>query len=156
MNQAQSYINENQIYTKANPTQGFQTKPKELYSPIIKGYFPKENTVKEMAIRKINTTLIVILGIFIVLTIVSYYFATADEIVLNDLSRQTTILNDENSDLQNKLDKLKSFNNVDFTMQKYKFLQKAKQVMEVPAIAAPVTPEKKNLSQKPFAWSIGY
>lgn len=156
MNQQQFLINENQIYSQTNPQHGFQTRPQQQYSPIIKGYFPKENTVKEMAIRKINTTLTIVLGVCIAMTLVSYYFATADELVLNDLSRQTTLLNDENSDLQNKLDKLKSFNNVDFTMQKYKFLQKANQVMEVPAVAAPATQAKKVLNQKPFAWSIGY
>ncbi len=156
MNQAQIFIDEKQVISNVNTKQNFQTKPKQLYSPIIKGYFPKESSIKEMAIRKVNTTLTVILGVFIVLTLVSYYFATADEIVLNDLSRQTTILNDENSDLQNRLDKLKSFNNVDFTMQKYNFLQKAKQVIEVPAVASPLAVAKKNIAQKPFGWSIGY
>lgn len=158
MNQTKILIDENQVYSQINPQKyGFQTRPQQKqYSPIIKGYFPKESSVKEMAIKKLNTTLTLILGVFILMTLVSYYFATADEIVLNDLSRQTTLLNDENSDLQNRLDKLKSFNNVDFTMQKYNFLQKAKQVMEVPAVVAPITSEKKNLAQKPFAWSIGY
>ena len=109
-----------------------------------------------MAIRKINTTLTILLGVFILLTSVSYYFATANEMVLNDYSRQTIVLNDENADLQNRLDKLKSFNNVDLTMKKNNILQKAQQVIEVNAVASSVVSDKKFDSQKPFTWSIGY
>ena len=135
--------------------QSYQSDPQQ-YSPIIEGYFPKENSEKEMAIRKINTTLTVILGFFIILTSISYYFATANEMVLNELSRQTVVLNDENSDLQNKLDKLKSFNNVDLTMQKNNILQKAQQVIEVQAVSSNAVADKKFDTQKPFTWAIGY
>lgn len=134
---------------------GYQSEPQHS-SPIIEGYFPKENTRKEMAIRQINTTLTVLLGVFIFLTAISYYFATANEMALNDLSRQTVVLNDENADLQNRLDKLKSFNNVDLTMQKSNMLQKAQQVLEIPAVSSNTVTNKKLNAQKPFAWSIGY
>lgn len=143
-------------YTNAynnNYQEDYQSNP---VSPVIEGYFPKENLRKEMAIRKINTTLTVLLGIFIMLTAVSYYFATANEIVLNNLSRQTTVLNDENADLQNKLDKLKSFNNVDLTVSKSKILKKAQQVIEIPAVATNTVADKKLNAQKPFSWAIGY
>lgn len=136
-----------------NYQEDFQSNP---VAPVIEGYFPKENLRKEMAIRKINTTLTVLLGIFIMLTAVSYYFATANEIVLNNLSRQTTVLNDENADLQNKLDKLKSFNNVDLTVSKSKILKKAQQVIEIPAVATNTVADKKLNAQKPFSWAIGY
>lgn len=125
-------------------------------NPIIEGYFPKENTRKEMAIRKINTTLTLFLGALLFSTAISYYFATANEMVLNNLSRQTIVLNDENSDLQNKLDKLKSFNNVDMTMQKNNMLQKAEQVIEVQAVTSNRVADKKINAQKPFIWAIGY
>jgi len=138
-----------------NYQENYQSNP--IYTnPIIEGYFPKENVRKEMAIRKINTTLTIMLGIFLLLTAVSYYFATANEIVLNNLSRQTTILNDENSDLQNKIDKLKSFNNVDITMQKNNMLKKAQQVIEIPAVSSGIVADKKLNAQKPFSWAIGY
>lgn len=133
----------------------YQSNPQQ-YSPLIEGYFPKENIRKEMAIRKINTTLTILLFIFLATTAVSYYFATANEMVLNNLSRRTVILNDENSDLQNRLDKLKSFNNVDMTMQKNNMLQKAQQVIEIPAVSLNMVADKKIDAQKPFAWSIGY
>ena len=153
-------MNQNQIQNNYydysyNYIENYQSNPQQD-TPIIEGYFPKENTKKEMAIRKINTTLTVLLGIFLFLTAVSYYFATANEIVLNNLSRQTVVLNDENSDLQNKLDKLKSFNNVDMTMQKNNMLKKAQQVIEIPAVSSNIVADKKIDAQKPFSWAIGY
>ena len=132
----------------------YQSSPQ--HAPIIEGYFPKENTRKEMAIRKINTTLTILLGIFLLMTAISYYFATANEMVLNDLSRQTIVLNDENADLQNKVDKLKSFNNVDMTMQKHNMLKKAQKVLEIQAVSSNMVADKKFDSQKPFSWAIGY
>lgn len=153
MRQNQLQIN-NQDYLN-NTGHSYQSNPQND-APVIEGYFPKENIVKEMAIRQINTTLTLALGAFILLTAVSYYFATANEMVLNNLSRQTVVLNDENSDLQNKLDKLKSFNNVDITMQKNNMLQKAQQVLEVPALSSNKVADKKINTQKPFVWAIGY
>lgn len=153
MNKNQLQINkENYSYRHQEK---YQNNPIRQNS-VIEGYFPKENVRKEMAIRKINTTLTILLGIIIILTAVSYYFATANEIVLNDLSRQTTVLNDENSDLQNRLDKLKSFNNVDMTMQKNNVLKKAQQVIEIPAVTSNTVADKKLNTQKPFSWAIGY
>lgn len=135
--------------------ENYQSNPKQD-NPIIEGYFPKENILKEMAIRQINTTLTVLLGVFLVVTAISYYFATANEMVLNNLSRQTTVLNDENSDLQNKLDKLKSFNNVDMTMQKSSMLRKAQKVIEIPAVSSTAVSEGDKEKKKAFSWAIGY
>ena len=84
---------------------------------IIEGYFPKENVVREMAIIRVNKMLCVMICALIAVVIVSYYFVLSCEMKLNDLSRQTVILNNENTDLQNQLDKLKSFSNVDKTFQ---------------------------------------
>lgn len=128
----------------------------QFSADVIEGYFPKENIRKEMSIRRINTTLTIMLGLSILITAVSYYFATANEMVLNNLSRQTVILNDENSDLQNKLDRLKSFNNVDISMQKSNLLQKAQQVLEVQAVSSTTVADKKVNPEKPFTWAIGY
>ena len=150
----QNQVKDNYNYSYSQ-YQGYQINP-QGYNPVIEGYFPKENTRKEMAIRKINTTLTILLGIIILLTSVSYYFATANEMVLNDLNRQTVVLNDENSDLQNKLDKMKSFNNVDMTMQRNNILQKAQQVIEVNAVQTNDVDSKKIDTQKPFSWAIGY
>lgn len=145
-----SFLNEHHGYHE-----NFQSNPLQS-NPVIEGYFPKENIRKEMAIRKINTTLTVMLGISIFATAVSYYFATANEMVLNNLSRQTVVLNDENADLQNKLDRLKSFNNVDMSMQKSNLLQKAQNVIEIPAVSKNAVADKKINAEKPFVWAIGY
>lgn len=152
MNQSTLKVNNRNEYI--NGAGNYQNDPQRV--GVIKGYFPKENIRKEMAIKKINTTLTSLLVASLLITAVSYYFATANEMVLNDLNRQTVILNDENMDLQNKLDNLKSFNNVDMSMQKSNMLQKAQHVMEVPAVSSNIIPNKKINPEKPFVWAVGY
>lgn len=93
----------------------------------------------------------------IAVVVVSYYFVLSCEMKLNDLSRQTVILNNENTDLQNQLDKLKSFNNVDKTFQQNNMLKRAGQVIETPAIVgdsldAPLKSTKKRI----FNYAIGF
>lgn len=147
--------NDNMIYLN----NGFQTNPQPfapIPAPVIEGFFPKEDFRKDMAIRKINTTLTIMLLITLIVTGISYYFATANEITLNDLNRQTVVLNDENSDLQNRLDKLKSFNNVDMSMQQTNTLKKAQKVIEVSAVNSNIVADKKIGAEKPFVWAIGY
>lgn len=143
----------NNSYNRAgyaeNPTQ---------QAPVIEGYFyyNKENLVKEMAIRRLNQTLCGLLGVFLVITFFSYYFAMTNEVTLNTLSRQITTLNDENADLQNNLDRLKSFNNVDSKMLENNMLQKAAKVIEVQAVASAAPIEKAQTTTSPFSWAIGY
>ena len=124
---------------------------------IIEGYFPKENVVKQMAIKRVNKMLCIIISLLIAVVVVSYYFVLSCEMQLNDLSRQTVILNNENADLQNQLDKLKSFNNVDKTFQQNNMLKRAGQVIETPAItndnAETIT---KKTKKKIFNYAIGF
>ena len=124
---------------------------------IIEGYFPKENVVRQMAIKRVNKMLSIIISLLIVVAVVSYYFVVSCEIKLNELSRQTVILNNENTDLQNKLDSLKSFHNVDKTFQKNNMLKRAGQVIETPQITVDttetITPKKK---KKVFNYAIGF
>lgn len=124
---------------------------------IIEGYFPKENVVKQMAIKRVNKMLCIMLAMLITVVVVSYYFVISCEMKLNDLSRQTVVLNNENSDLQNHLDSLKSFNNVDKTLQQSNMLQRAKQVIETQEVT-PETPEPAANSSKKklFKYAIGY
>ena len=49
---------------------------------IIEGYFPKENLVKDMAIKRVNTSLCIILGILITAVVISYYFVITCEMRL--------------------------------------------------------------------------
>lgn len=123
---------------------------------VIEGYFFKENLLKEMIIRKVNVTLCAILTFCVINAFVSYYFAMSNEITLNTLSRQVTTLNDENSELQNHLDKLKSFNNVDSTMAQQNILQKAATVMEVPAVTSSANFETRKTLAGNLDLAIGY
>lgn len=143
----------NNSYNRA----GYAENPAQQ-APVIEGYFyyNKENLVKEMAIRRINQTLCGLLGVFLVITFFSYYFAMTNEVTLNTLSRQITTLNDENADLQNNLDRLKSFNNVDSKMLENNMLQKAAKVIEVQAVASAAPIAKAQTTTSPFSWAIGY
>ena len=124
---------------------------------IIEGYFPKENFVRDMAIKRVNKTLCVILSLLIGVVIVSYYFVISCEMKLNDLSRQTIVLNNENEELQNKLDSLKSFNNVDKTLQQNNMLQRAGQVIETPEVTidTPIS-ANRSVKKKIFDYAIGF
>lgn len=127
-----------------------------IESQVIEGYFQKEISQKAMAIKKVNKTLCAFLGVAVIVAFVSYYFAMSDELALNKLSRQITTLNDENAELQNHLDRLKSFNNVDMKMMQYNVLAKAENVIEVPAVSS-VTPVDENIQNTAsFNWAIGY
>lgn len=141
---------------------GNQYANKSAMSPVINGYFPTHKTYKEMAIARVNRTLCALLTVFILVSAVSYYFVTASEITLNKYRKQALALNDENVDLQNKLDYLKSYYNVDKAMQKQHLLQKAKTVIEVkdtPATAPVVNvaaAKDAETSKKSYQWSVGF
>lgn len=122
---------------------------------VIEGVFEQEDDERQMAIRKLNFTLCIMLIALIAITTVSYYFATANEMTLNKISRETVVLNDENSELENQLDRLKSFNNVDKSMQKNNLLSKAKQVIEVTEVDT-ANVAKADTDPKVLNWAIGY
>jgi len=123
---------------------------------VIEGYFQKEISQKAMAIRKVNKTLCGLLGIAVLVAFVSYYFAMSNELTLNKLSRQITTLNDENAELQNNLDRLKSFNNVDNKMMQYNMLTKAAKVIEVQAVNSAVPVVSQPTKTASFNWAVGY
>ena len=124
---------------------------------IIEGNFPKENLVKYMAVRRVNKSLCVIISLLISVAVISYYFVISCEMKLNDLSRQTVILNNENEELQNKLDSLKSFNNVDKTLQQNNMLQRAGQVIETQEVqTAEEDINKNSFGKKIFNYAIGF
>ncbi|MDD3236635.1 MAG: hypothetical protein PHV37_00880 [Candidatus Gastranaerophilales bacterium] len=127
-------------------------------NPIVYGYFPRK-TYKEMAIARINQRLCWVLGIFILFSLISYYSVTSSEVYLNKLGRETTKLNNENVELQNKLDNLYSFNHVDQLVRSKNMLNTAKQVIEVPAAnngAAAAAVAKVPVDENAYKWSIGY
>lgn len=147
------------VYKENSARKSFVDKSvqKLVDNSIIEGYFPKENLVKDMAIKRINKSLCIILSILVAVVVISYYFVISCEIKLNDLSRQTVILNNENEELQNKLDSLKSFSNVDKTLQQNNLLQRPGQVIETNEVQASSENYGKNTSHKKvFKNAIGF
>lgn len=136
--------------------QSYVNNPIREQNQVIEGYFQKEISEKAMAIRKVNKTLCGLLGIAVIVAFIGYYFAMSNELTLNKLSRQITTLNDENAELENQLDRLKSFNNVDSKMMQYNMLQKAAKVIEVQAVHSAVAVDNKPEKTASFNWAIGY
>ena len=123
---------------------------------IISGYFVKEKSYKEMVIARVNSFLCALLGFFVLVCLVSYYFVTVGEVKLNQIRKETLALNYENEDLQNKLDNLQSFYNIDKAVAKSNILQRATQVVELSAAKLPsVTFDNQDNAQKK-TWSMGY
>ena len=90
---------------------------------VISGYFNKYVVYKETVIAKVNSTLSFILFLLVLLTVGSYYFTSLSEVKLNALRKEVIAINDENIELQNKLDYLSSFYNVDRTIKNANILQ---------------------------------
>ena len=124
---------------------------------IIEGYFPKENVVRQMAIKRVNKTLCVAIGLLIAVVVISYFFVISCEMQLNELSKQTIMLNNENEELQNKLDELRSFSNVDKTFQKNNMLKRASQVIETQEVVVDSTnTNTSKVKRKVFKYAIGF
>ena len=136
--------------------QGYVNNPIKEENQVIEGYFQKEISQKAMAIRKVNKSLCALLGIGVIVAFISYYFAMSGELTLNKLSRQITTLNDENAELQNNLDRLKSFNNVDSKMGQYSMLSKAEKVIEVQAVSSTAPVVSQPVKTASFDWAVGY
>ena len=106
-------------------------------SQIISGYFLNEKPYKELIIQRVNNILYCILGILVLFCFIGYYFVSCKEVQLNQVSRETLELNYENEELQNKLDSLQSYYNIDKAVSKANILERARQVVEVDAIDLP-------------------
>ena len=147
------------VYRENTVQQSFVDKSvqKLAVNSIIEGYFPKEKLVKDMAIKRVNKSLCIMLSLLVAVVVISYYFVISYEMKLNDISRQTIILNNENEELQNKLDSLKSFNNVDKTLQQNNMLQRAGQVIETPEVQVSDKDNSKSiLNKRIFNYAIGF
>lgn len=106
-------------------------------SQIISGYFLNEKPYKEMIISRVNNFLYGLLGILVLFCLVCYYFVSCKEVQLNQISRATLELNYENEELQNKVDSLQSYYNIDKAVSKTNLLERARHVVEVDAADLP-------------------
>ena len=109
----------------------------EANNQIISGYFLDEKPYKEMIIQRVNNFLYCVLGFLVILCFVFYYFVSCKEVQLNQISRETLEINYENDELQNKLDSLQSYYNIDKAVSKANILERARHVVEVNAIDLP-------------------
>lgn len=157
------YIKEHQGVPKMSPdilaVQKRNTKKyryKSQKNPVITGYFVKEKSYKEIIIARINAALCGMLAFLVLACLVSYYFVVINEVKLQKISKETIALNYENSDMQNKLDNLQSFSNVDFEISKTNRLQRAQQVIELSAADLPAVDYKKTSPESMINWSLGY
>ena len=115
---------------------------------IISGYFVNEKSYKEMIIQRVNNFLYGVLIFLVVFCLVCYYFVSCKEVQLNQISRETLELNYENDELQNKVDSLQSYYNIDKAVSKTNILERARHVVEVDAIALPDLNLNKKQSKK--------
>jgi len=117
-------------------------------SQIISGYFLNEKSYKEMIIARVNNFLYVVLGVLVFFCLVCYYFVSCKEVQLNQISRETLELNYENDELQNKIDSLQSYYNIDKAVSKTNILERARHVVEVDAIELPDLNLNKKTNKK--------
>ena len=104
---------------------------------IISGYFVNEKPYKEMIIQRVNNFLYCVLAFLVLFCLVCYYFVSCKEVQLNKISRETLELNYENDELQNKLDSLQSYYNIDKAVSQANILERARHVVEVDAVDIP-------------------
>lgn len=117
---------------------------------IISGYFLNEKSYKEMIIQRVNNFLYAVLVLLVLFCLICYYFVSCKEVQLNQISRETLELNYENDELQNKVDSLQSYYNIDKAVSKTNILERARHVVEVDAIDLP----ELNLNKKPTKKSL--
>ena len=104
----------------------------EQYSKkLVYGNFPVYHSKQSRFIFILNSTLSAVLIGLILSSMVCYSFVVSKQKYINTLQSDTRRLNIENNDLQNKVDYLKSFYNVDSKITYYDYLVKPKQVLEV-------------------------
>lgn len=123
-------------------------------NPVIYGKFPKFATKKSYA-EKLNKLLSRVLLLLAFLSIGSYHFVSNNQKELNNIGREIVALNNENIELQSKLDNLHSFNRVDKIIHGSTMLDTAQKVIEVPAVNVSASPQIKTEPVNYF-WSIGY
>ena len=151
----------NKIAFKKNKTQNLEKENKKVAtnpiaeenSQIISGYFLNEKSYKEMIVQRVNNFLYGTLGFLVLFCLVCYYFVSCKEVQLNQISRETLELNYENDELQNKIDSLQSYYNIDKAVSKTNILERARHVVEVDAIDLPDLKLGKNQTRKSFVVS---
>ena len=91
---------------------------------------------------------------------ISYYITTLIQLELSKLTSATSKLNNENVELQNNLDKLMSYNNVEELVRRSGVLDSARHVIEMESEGKTVIFQKKrnnNIDERNYyRWSLGF
>ncbi|MCR5262136.1 MAG: hypothetical protein K6C94_09930 [Candidatus Gastranaerophilales bacterium] len=105
----------------------------------------------------LNKTLCRLLMAIIVIMTISYYITTLMQESLTKLSGETMKLNNENIELQNKLDNLMSYHNVEELVGRSGKLNPARHVIDINA-DKPVNTKKNVKKYNPnyYRWSLGF
>ncbi len=102
---------------------------------VIKGDFSSYKiNYREFRIYKFNKFLAFCLILLAVLSTTSYMAVVSREAIVKDIHINTNRLYYENIDLQNNVDNLKSFYEIDNKVSKINFLKKPDKVIEVKAV----------------------
>ena len=127
---------------------------KPVTNSVVYGNFPKYVYAKS-PMEKVNKFLGTVLLMFVMLSLVSYYFVSDDEKNMNKIGREIIALTNENIELQNKLDNLHSFNKVDAFIKNNSTLNAAKNIIEIPAVNN-ISEYKAEPVNIRYNWSMGY
>ena len=119
---------------------------------------PQKEYTRTHTLSKLNKLLCWILAAIMVVMFLSYYITTLMQVHLTKLSSETMKLNNENIELQNKLDNLMSYNNVEELIRQTGKLDAARQVIEIDNVKTNFDKKKvkKKGIQNYYRWSLGF
>ncbi len=111
-------------------------------------------------LSRLNKSLCSLLLIIMIIMFISYYITTLIQLELSKLTSATSKLNNENVELQNNLDKLMSYNNVEELVRRSGVLDSARHVIEMESEGKTVIFQKKrnnNIDERNYyRWSLGF
>ena len=135
----------------------YQTSDRQLeYRHVVNGNFPTFENVKDLAVIKFNRLLGVFLAVSIFISMVSYSSVVAQEGKITDMHKNIIEKNYENIELQNQVDYLKSFYNIDRKVSGASSLQKPEKVLEVSDVNSAAVVNNVNQPELKIDSTIGY
>lgn len=121
-----------------------QIQRQHIENPIIKGDFEHQQSTKTKVMFRFNSFLGSMLVVSIIVSMVSYSMVAAKETQVSVIHDDTTEINFENIELQNKVDHARSFYNINDKIAHVNFLTKPDKIMEVKADANAPSVNAKN------------
>lgn len=110
-------------------------------------------------LSRLNKSLCWLLVSIMIVMFISYYITTLLQLELSKLTTATSKINNENVELQNKLDKQMSYNNVEYLVRRSGMLDAARQVIDMDSEnrIIPVKKNDKKANDKNYyRWSLGF